>query len=144
MDLRSYLDLLSPGNRLKPRFSALVESVIGQAVDLINLIEEFPDTLSLENAVGPQLDTLGILIGMSRPGHISDDDYRFLLRSRIAKLHWDGTNATLQHTLELAFPDRIATIKDNCDGTISLSLSGDAPIFPLRDLFPVPYGIFRY
>ncbi len=141
MELGYYMDLLSPGNRLKPRFSALVGSIVGQVVDIINLIEDFPDTLSIEHAVGYQLDTIGFLIGMSRPSHISDADYRLLLHTRIAKLHWDGTNATLQHTLELAFPDRIATVKDNCDGTISLSLSGESPTFPLRDLFPVPMGI---
>ncbi len=136
-----YLNLLSPGNRLKPRFSALVASVVDQVVDMFNLIEAFPVTLSFEQAEGAQLDTIGSLLGMSRPGSVSDDDYRLLLRSRIAKLHWDGTNDSLPHTLELAFPDRIATVMDNCDGTVSLSLSGEAPIFPLRDLFPVPMGI---
>lgn len=136
-----YLDLISPGNRLKPRFTALVSSVVSQVVDMINLIESFPVTLSFDHAEGAQLDTIGSLIGMSRPGNVSDDDYRLLLRSRIARLHWDGTNDSLTHTLELAFPDRIATVMDNCDGTVSLSLSGEVPIFPLRDLFPVPMGI---
>lgn len=136
-----YLDLLSPGNRLKPRFSALVASIVSQVVDMCNLIESFPVTLSFDQAEGAQLDIIGSLIGMSRPSNVSDTDYRMLLRARIAKLHWDGTNDSLKHALELAFPDRLATVMDNCDGTVSLSLSGDAPIFPLRDLFPVPMGI---
>ena len=142
LSLNSWLDLFSPVHRQKPRFMALASAVLSQAADLLALIQDgIPEAFSLETASGRQLDALGNLINVSRPASdTSDEDYRFLLRARIAANHWNGTNETLPETLAEAFPGRTAMLKDNLNGTVTASLSGEAP-FPLADLFPVPAGV---
>ena len=137
-----YLSLFSPFNQQKPRLMALASAVLSQAADLSALVlEAFPEAWSLETARGRQLDGLGTLLNVPRPApSTSDDDYRFLLRARIAANHWDGTNGTLPAALEAAFPGREARLIDNMDGTVTASVSGDLP-FSMEDLFPVPAGI---
>ncbi len=136
-----YLDFLTPHNRMKARFAALVETVISQVNDLFALLDSLSDTWSLDEAVGLQLDGIGALAGVPRPGQISDEDYRVYLRARLAARQWDGTNETLKEILQFAFPDRTAKLIDNQDGTVTATLSGDAPPFSLFELFPVPVGV---
>ena len=137
----NYLDFLSPHNRLKPRFSALAEAVLSQANDLFALLSSLPSAWSLDEAVGKQLDDIGALMNIPRPPNASDEDYRLYLRARIAGKNWDGTNESLPDVLSKAFPDRTAKVIDNLDGTVTIELSGEMPIFPLKDLFPVPAGV---
>ncbi len=137
-----YLDLLTPHHRVKPRVEALTAAVLSQAEDLLSLLSALPDALSLDTAAGKQLDLLGALMNIPRPGEsVPDGDYRFYLRAKRAAHFWDGTNETLPAVLKTAFPDRSAVLKDNMDGTVTASLSGDAPPFPLTELFPCPAGI---
>ena len=137
----NYLDFISPHNRGKPHFSALAEAVLSQANDLFALLASLPSAWSLEVAVGPQLETLGAWVNIPRPPNASDDDYRLLLRARIAAQNWDGTNETLPGILAFAFPGRTATLTDHQDGTVSATLSGEAPPFSLEELFPIPAGV---
>lgn len=137
-----YTNLLSPSMRDKPRFMALVSAVLSQVSDLFALYENLlPEAFSLSSAEGFQLDTLGALAGVPRPGQFtSDEDYRLWLISRIALNHWSGRNEDLPAVLAVAFPGREARMLDNLDGTVSGSISGDLP-FPLSSLLPVPAGI---
>ncbi len=137
-----YLDLLTPHNRAKPRVEALTEAVLAQAEDLLSLLSSLPVVLSPDTAEGNQLDLLGTLLNIPRPEEsLSDEDYRFYLRAKRAAHFWDGTNETLPAALEAAFPGRTAVLTDNLDGTVTASLSGEAPPFSLAELFPTPAGI---
>ena len=138
----NYTNLLSPSMREKPRFMALASAVLIQVSDLFALYENLlPEAFSLSSAEGFQLDTLGALAGVPRPGQFtSDEDYRLWLISRIALNHWSGRNEDLPAVLAAAFPGREARMLDNLDGTVSGSISGDLP-FPLSSLLPVPAGI---
>ena len=118
--------------------------MLSQASDLIHLVQhDFPEALTLDSASGAQLDALGAILNAPRPeATLSDEDYRFLLRARIAVHHWDGTNESLPAVLEKAFPGRKAKLIDNMNGTVTVSLSGSIPAsLSLQDLFPVPAGI---
>ena len=138
----NYLELLSPHQRNRPRFAALATAVLAQAEDFFALLDSLPEALSPERAVGAQLDRLGALCGVPRPaGHLSEEDYRTYLRAKIALHHWDGTNETVPEVLRAAFPDRDAALRDNLDGTVTASLSGDPLPFPLKEVFPVPAGV---
>lgn len=137
----NYLDFIPPHNLLKPRFTALAEAVLSQANDLFAFLASLSSAWSLDEAVGVQLDTIGALAGIPRPPGASDADYRLYLRARIAARQWDGTNETLPAILVQAFPGRTAALVDNQDGTVTATLSGEAPPFPLSDLFPVPAGV---
>ena len=142
VSLESWLALFTPAVQEKPRFMALAAAVLSQAADLLALVREgVPEAFSLDTAVGWQLDALGELLDVPRPGpSVSDGDYRFLLRARIAVHHWDGMNETLPAVLEAAFPGREAKLIDRMDGTVAASASGELP-FPLAELFPVPAGV---
>ncbi len=142
MTLRfNYLDFLSPHNRLKPRFAALAEAVLTQTNDLFSLLDSMITECGLEEAIGLQLDTIGALACIPRPPGASDTDYRLYLRARMAAHQWNGTNETLPTILAQAFPGRTAKLVDNQDGTVTATLSGNAPTFPLSELFPVPAGV---
>ena len=139
--LFDYLSLFSPNQQARPRLMALAGALLSQVEDLQHLIQSaFPEARDPETAVGSSLDALGGLTGVSRPAGASDEDYRLLLRARIALNHWDGTNETLPEVLEQAVPGRNARVVDHLDGTVSVSVSGELP-FPLETLIPVPAGI---
>ncbi len=142
--LRPYLNLFSPVHREKPRFMALCAAVLSQAAGLLRLFAELlPAAFDPEQAAGAQLDALGMLAGVPRPGAsvpVSDADYRQYLRAWILLHHWDGANGTLPGLLETAFPGMDARLLDNGDGTVSASLSGSLP-FSLQEVFPRPAGI---
>ena len=139
--LESYLALISPAHRGKPRFMALCAAVLSQAADLIRLYQVLPEAFDLNRASGTQLDAMGQLAGISRPGaNVSDADYRAYLRAWIQLHHWDGSNAALPALLSAAFPDQEARLRDNGDGTATASLPGGFP-FPPGDVFPRPAGI---
>lgn len=142
LSLESYLELFPPATREKPRFMALARAVMTQAAELLALVQTgIPAAYDLETASGRQLDALGELLNVPRPlPSTSDEDYRFLLRARIAVHHWDGTNESLPEVLAAAFPGREAKLIDNQDGTVTASVSGSLP-FSLEELFPVPAGI---
>ncbi|MCR5369238.1 MAG: DUF2612 domain-containing protein [Clostridium sp.] len=136
------IDLLSPSNRVRPRLCGLTEAVLGQADDLFALLELYPPAFSPEGAKGPALDALAALCGTVRPSTAMDDeDFRELLRARIARLHWDGTNGTLAEKLKEAFPGRSVSIRDNMDGTVTLGTDGAPFCLPVSTLFPMPMGI---
>ena len=142
LNLESYLEMFPTATREKPRFMALAGEVLTQAAELLALVQAgIPAAYDLETASGRQLDALGELLNVPRPlPSTSDEDYRFLLRARIAVHHWDGTNESLPAALGAAFPGRNARIIDNQNGTVTASVSGALP-FPLAELFPVPAGI---
>ena len=112
--LKPYLDLFSPVHRGKPRFMALCSTVLIQAAHLLRLYAELlPEAFDLDKAKGAQLNTLGQLVGVSRPkSTTSDADFRAYLRAWIQLHHWDGTNGTLPAALEKAFPGRNARLLD--------------------------------
>ena len=142
LSLESYLEMFPAATREKPRFMALARAVMTQAAELLALVQtEIPAAYDLETASGAQLDALGDLLNVPRPlPSTSDENYRFLLRARIAVHHWDGTNESLPEVLEAAFPGREAKLIDNQDGTVTASVSGTLP-FSLEELFPVPAGV---
>ena len=139
--MEDYLALISPVHQGKPRFMALCAAVLSQAAELLRLYELLPEAFDLSQAAGAQLDALGQMAGIPRPGaSVSDADYRQYLRAWIQLHHWDGTNATLPDLLSAAFPDQDPRLTDNGDGSVTGSLSGSFP-FPLGDVFPRPAGV---
>ena len=140
--MTDYHTIFSPSNRDKPRFMALAAAILSQVDDLLSLVtSDYLSAFDLSTAVGAQLDALGVLLDTPRPSASTiDEDYRFLLRARIAAHHWDGTNGTIPAMLAAAFPGLNAQMIDNEDGTVSVRYDGSLP-FPAEDLFPVPAGI---
>ena len=120
-----YLSLVTSEHNKRPNFMAMIAQDVQGHVDNINLLRNFQNLFDIDQAVGQQLDMVGIWIGITRnilvpltgvyfsfgvaslgfnigtwfgAGDslsgitvLSDDQYRLLLKAKIASNHWDGT-----------------------------------------------------
>ena len=137
MTLQDYLSLFPGASREKPRFMALAEAVLRQAMDLQALTEELQSGFSFARAEGIQLDAFAEVLGIRRADvgdNVSDAAFRQYLLAKLALWRWDGTNKTVRETLEAALPGRTET--DNMDGTVTLT-----PGENRQELLPVPAGV---
>ena len=134
MTLEKMMNLLTPAVRQLPRFSALAAAVLQQVVDLQAVIPEMEAGFSLAYAVGVQLDLLGEILKLDR-GSLSDEEYRELIRSKLALWRWNGTNETVPAVLAEAFPGQDVSLTDNGDCSVTVN-----ELFTV-DMLPVPAGV---
>ena len=141
MTLSDYLSLFPSSEWEKPRFMALAEAVLQQALDLLPLIASLQSGFSFASAEGKQLDAIAAAVGLSRSDiglNVSDADFRAYLLSKLALWSWDGTNGGAPDVITQILPG--SKEKDNQDGTVTVTLNGSLPV-PAKELFPVPAGI---
>ena len=127
----SYKALITSQHRLRPKYMATVESFLQYCEDIYATAVYLDDEFDLDIAVGAQEDVLGILVGASRnldwqpltqpTATLNDDDYRILLKARIAKNNWKGGIEDLQTIWHTLFDDDIIII-DNQDMTIEVRI----------------------
>lgn len=65
-DLIDYTALITSEHRNLPRFSAVLAALLQPLVDQMNLLAGMPGKFDLDVAVGDQLDTIGVWVGVSR------------------------------------------------------------------------------
>ncbi|KVD52052.1 DUF2612 domain-containing protein [Burkholderia ubonensis] len=65
-DLNDYTALITSKHRDKPRYMATITAVVQPLVDQMNLLASMPGKFDLDVAVGDQLDTVGLWVGVSR------------------------------------------------------------------------------
>ncbi|WP_322073321.1 DUF2612 domain-containing protein [Burkholderia cepacia] len=65
-DLNDYTALITSEHRNLPRFSAVLGALVQPLVDQMNLLASMPGKFDLDVAVGDQLDTIGVWVGVSR------------------------------------------------------------------------------
>ncbi|MCA8113926.1 DUF2612 domain-containing protein [Burkholderia cepacia] len=65
-DLTEYTALITSEHSDKPRFMATVESLVQPLVDQMSVLQSMPGRFDLDNAVGVQLDDVGLWVGVSR------------------------------------------------------------------------------
>jgi hypothetical protein len=65
-DISQYTDLITSEHNKRPKFMAVVETLAEPMVDLQNVLSAMPVKFDLDNAVGDQLDTIGLWVGISR------------------------------------------------------------------------------
>ena len=130
MPISTYLNLIPPMNREKPRFISFLSAILSQVSDLDDLRLEMLSAFSLSTAEGTQLDILGRLAGVSRElpfepasgsRSLADEDFRLLIRARILQDHWDGSNAGLITILHTLFPDSDVAVSDEQDMNIKIT-----------------------
>ena len=135
MNTEQYMVLFPGASREKPRFMALAEAVLRQAVDLMTLIESIQSGFSFASAEGIQLDALGESVSLPRQEGWSDETYRAVLLRKLKRCRWDGTNETVPEFLEEG-----ETLCDNDNGTVSVQPPAPLPLLA-GELLPVPLGI---
>ena len=120
--ITNYLSLFPAYVREKPRFMALAEAILQQAVDLITLAQSIAPGFSFAHAVGIQLDALGVSIGVSRQEGWDDETYRSVLLRKMKLWTWNGMNETVSDYLESG-----ETFRDNVNGSVTVSASLPLP-----------------
>ncbi|WP_454734230.1 DUF2612 domain-containing protein [Cupriavidus pauculus] len=65
-DISQYTDLITSEHNKRPKFMAVVETLAEPMVDLQIVLSAMPVKFDLDNAVGDQLDTIGLWVGISR------------------------------------------------------------------------------
>ena len=133
-----YLSLFSSSLRGKPRFMALAAALLRQVSDLQALVPSLESGFSFAHASGLQLDALGDSCGIPRPEGMNDEDYRQVLRVKLALFRWNGINDTVPPLLAEVMPG--ASYSDNSDGSVTLTPAEALPL-PAKEMFPVPAGM---
>lgn len=91
-------DRALPQYHNSPRLMKLLEVYAGQYQDLEDLLSDFLNKRSLEEATGDILDRYGLILGWPRYG-FSDDEYRDFLRIAVQINIADGTAVHIINTL---------------------------------------------
>jgi hypothetical protein len=135
LPVESYLKLVSSQYQLSPKFMAHLSSILEKLEGVTDLVDSMSVAFfDLDTAVGPQLDILGEIIGRGRDvsfqpsGGISpvldDDNYRLLLKAKIAQNSWDGKVGYLYDIWTLLFPGGKILINDSQNMSAVITMSG--------------------
>lgn len=126
-DITPYTGLVPVANSSQPNFMAMVAATVQPFADITAFENTINSDYDIDTAIGVQLDTLGQLIGIARPGGFSDDFYRVILKVRILNNHWQCNKPsaydlanTLFSSLGFAF-----FIEDHADLSITLGVIGE-------------------
>ena len=133
MNRNDYLSLFPAYTRDMPRFSALAEAVLRQAIDLMALVSGLVSGFSFAHAEGIQLDALGESVSLSRQEGWDDETYRSVLLKKLKLFTWDGSNES-----SFDYLDAGETLIDNDDGTVTAQTV--LPL-PADEVLPVPIGV---
>jgi hypothetical protein len=140
--LSAYQDLITSEHKGKPKYMATVTALLQPSNDIFELGVYMDDFFDLDEATGVQENVLGEIVGQSRQmpfeliatgtNMLDNEDYRTLLKAKIAKNLWKGGIADLEDTWQNLFRQRIK-IKDNQDMTIEVQLT-DVPTQAVQEL----------
>jgi hypothetical protein len=125
-----YLQLVTSQYWNKPKFLSWLTANLDKLHDITLTTNNLDGSFDIDMAVGVQLDILGEILGVDRkltfqPSSVSssildDDNFRFVLKCRIAQNHWNGTIIGLYTIWGQIFPTNPISIKDNGDMTVDI------------------------
>jgi len=129
-----YANILTSEYRTAPLFNPWLNAVLAIANNTSNCLQFITSNFDLDYAVGVQLDTLGIIIGVSRvvpfqpSGGVSpildDTTYRLLLRATIANNQWNGVIGSMYPIWVTLFPGGKISVIDNQNMTATIVIYG--------------------
>jgi len=132
--INDYLDLVPSENREKEKFIAWLSVTLESVNSLKVLAEGMYTYFDLDNAIGVQLDIVGEIVGVGRelnfqptvgdPTITDDVLYRKMIKGKIAKNHWNGTNEDLINIWQTIFDDVVIILDDNQDMTVDIIVIG--------------------
>ena len=103
LPLSYYMNLITSEYRNSPKFNALLLALLQKWGDMTTVQQQLDTAFDLDQAVGVQLDVLGLLVGVPRGTRqtivsagaeytaFPDAQYRVALKLQIAQNMWDGT-----------------------------------------------------
>jgi hypothetical protein len=99
--------------------------VVDQLQELENALFDILNNRALDNSVGVQLDGIGEILGESRSGGMSDDDYRQLLSIRIVRNISSGEPERLIQVAAALTGSSTVQLQEIFPGLVNITLSGD-------------------
>ena len=137
MAIDSYLNNITSQHRDKPNFIAWLSANLNIIDDMYNVLKGMDNDFDIDNAIGKQLDTLGVVIGRERTltfqpldgfnPVLTDDYYRLVLKAKRAFNKWDGTIPSMYTIWDDIFgsdTDLSLQIKDNQDMSLNAYITG--------------------
>jgi len=187
-DITPWLKLVTSQHANKPNFMAMLSMVLQPLADIIEVAKSMPGLFDLDDAVGDQLDKVGIWVGVTRDIDVplsgvyfaldtagvgldegtlkgpfdptaglvvlADEQFRTLIRARIAANHWDGTIPGAYRIWDTLFASTgfSILIQDGGDGSFIMALTGGVPDAVTAALFtggflalkPAGFGVSFY
>lgn len=144
-----YSNLLIMQYHNKPKAKATVEATVGLLPD--DLIQEVINGFDLDTAVGTQLDTIGVYVGVDRYyldetelKPLGDDDYRVLIKLKIISNSSDLSHKSLDYSLYEFFGN---DIRMDSVGNMEMSYFVPKDKTPLilaaiqKEVLPRPMGV---
>ena len=119
---------------MKAKYMSFVDLILDQPLSGAAVTDSMLFAFNLDNACGVNLDILGDLVGISRllsfvpdvgTREMNDDEYRVMIRLKIARNVWDGRNETIAGIYRKIFPDMNIAYIDNQDQTITMRVTGN-------------------
>lgn len=155
MNKTAYLNLVTYRNSLKEKYMAFMDLILDQPMGSASVTDSILFAFDLDNACGKNLDIIGDLVGVDRllpfvpttgTREMNDDEYRMLIRLKIARNVWDGRNEYIKTIYNEIFPALNITYMDNQDMTITLTATGvfeyrQLEIFTASGYILVPAGV---
>lgn len=134
LPLEYYLRLLTSEYQNSPKLNAFLTAMLQKFDDISQCQVVMDMAFDVDNAVGAQLDVLGVIVGASRvvgfqpsggaSPQLDDATYRIYIKARAALNQWDGTMDGLQAVWATLFPGGRIIIGDNQNMTATIFLSG--------------------
>jgi len=115
-----------------PKFNEWLEQYSGLSTDNQQTVIDIVDAMSIDNASGDVLNKLGELVGIKRnqiildSGDLIDDEnYKKVIKGKIAQNYWDGTLEGFEDILNLVFDTNFQfLVVDNQDMSVDVFIFG--------------------
>lgn len=146
--IEDYAALIPAPNGDKEKLIFWFKGLVQALADAQGLLETLPEAFDVTQAVGPQLDTIGALVGMPRilnytpgggqPALMPDDLYRVAIIAKVLKNTWRGTKTEIYDFWRLRLPQYPILIVVNQDMSMSVFIAG------VSDTLPSDVSVFAY
>lgn len=105
----------------KPKIERLLTAIIRPIQTVENAFQQLLTQRTIDTAVGAQLDAIGLIVNEPRNG-LGDDEYRRLVRARVATSRSRGTVEDLLQIVRLVVDDQAATIEVRQAGVAAVTI----------------------
>ena len=133
-DVSSYLNRYTHEYQNSARLLEFTDNILQYWAQIKSVLNSLVSEMSIDSAIGSQLDVIGTIVGQSRtlpfqPSDgidpvLTDSVYRQALKAKIAMNHWDGQLFSIEEKWADIFPGTAIAIQDNQDMSVDVSVSG--------------------
>ena len=129
-----YVNLITSEHAGRVKFISWLKLLLEKMDGTVQLLEIFNSYFDIETASGVMLDVLGDIVGVKRlmnfePSNnlspiLSDENFRLLIKAKIAKNQWDGTIQKIYELWSSLFKTKTLILNDNQDMSVYVLVFG--------------------